>query len=276
MQLLEKVGINVRVSKSGLFCHSTTAPVDVLFVRDDDIPTLVNDGVCDVGIVGGNVLKEFELGLSDQVSQIEVAESLAFGKCRLSLAVPADKPFSSLQTFNNTKIATSYPNILKNFSLEHQLNLTILSISGSVEIAPSLGMADAICDLVSTGRTLEENNLAESYTVMEPQALFVRNKHKFNQELEAFYALLLQRIDGAKQAKESKYVMFHAPKEALDNIAEILPGHEGQTIIPVTGNKEIMAVHIVTKEAVFWNTLERLKSVGASSILVLPIEKMLG
>lgn len=277
MALFEKVGIKVQLSKSGLYCHAIDAPVDFLFVRDDDIPTLVNDGFCDVGIIGQNVLHEFCLTLNEkkQSNNIIIDKALGFGHCRLSIAVANSKLYDGINSLKAMKVATSYPELLMEFSRKNNLDLSILNISGSVEIAPNLGMADAICDLVSTGRTLEENNLKEVVEIMQSQALLIRNNHTLSPELETFYQRLIDRMNGVMQAKESKYVMFHAPKSSLNAINDILPGHEGQTIIPIAGVDDKVAVHIVTTEGVFWNTLERLKQAGASAILVLPIEKML-
>lgn len=277
MALFEKVGIKVQLSKSGLYCHAIDAPVDFLFVRDDDIPTLVNDGFCDVGIIGQNVLDEFCLTLNEkkQSNNIAIDKALGFGACRLSIAIANSKAYDDINSLKSMKVATSYPELLMAFSREYNLNLSILNISGSVEIAPNLGMADAICDLVSTGRTLEENNLKEVVEIMQSQALLIRNSQALSPDLEVFYQRLIDRMNGVMQAKESKYVMFHAPKSSLNAINNILPGHEGQTIIPISGVNDKVAVHIVTTEGVFWNTLERLKQAGASAILVLPIEKML-
>lgn len=277
MALFEKVGIKVQLSKSGLYCHAIDAPVDFLFVRDDDIPTLVNDGFCDVGIIGQNVLDEFCLTLNErkQSNNITIDKALGFGTCRLSIAIANSKAYDDINSLKAMKVATSYPELLMEFSRQNNLDLSILNISGSVEIAPNLGMADAICDLVSTGRTLEENNLKEVVEIMQSQALLIRNNHTLAPEIEAFYQRLIDRMNGVMQAKESKYVMFHAPKSSLNAINDILPGHEGQTIIPIAGVHDKVAVHIVTTEGVFWNTLERLKQAGASAILVLPIEKML-
>lgn len=277
MALFEKIGIKVQLSKSGLYCHAIDVPVDFLFVRDDDIPTLVNDGFCDVGIIGQNVLDEFCLTLNEkkQSNNITIDKALGFGACRLSIAIANSKAYNDINSLKAMKVATSYPELLMEFSRQNNLDLSILNISGSVEIAPNLGMADAICDLVSTGRTLEENNLKEVVEIMQSQALLIRNSHTLAPELEVFYQRLIDRMNGVMQAKESKYVMFHAPKSSLNAINDILPGHEGQTIIPIAGVEDKVAVHIVTTEGVFWNTLECLKQAGASAILVLPIEKML-
>lgn len=276
LALLKSIGINMQLSKSSLYCHSANAPVDCLFVRDDDIPVLVNSGVCDLGIVGENVLTEFSLAQNNkEKTNIVTERTLGFGKCRLSLAAPNDFEFKGIQSLNGMRVATSYPNTIKDFSDQYNLSLRALSISGSVEIAPSLDMSDIICDLVSTGRTLEEHNLKELQVVLNSEAVLIKSTNILDSELQQFYQRLLDRIDGANQAKECKYVMFHAPKEALKEITQLLPGHEEPTVIPLSHSNDKVAVHIVTKEGVFWQTLEQLKKARASSILVLPIEKML-
>ncbi|WP_150468370.1 ATP phosphoribosyltransferase [Francisella sp. SYW-9] len=276
MELFNKIGVKVEFSsKSNLLCHSINAPIDFLFVRDDDIPTLVNGNVCDFGIVGENVLEEYLLSIKDTNKKNDIIKTkkLGFGKCRLSIAVP-NNASENLNDLKNTRIATSYPYLVQEFSDKNDLGLDPLSISGSVEIAPNLQMASSICDLVSTGRTLEENNLKEIHTIMKSQAILIRSNESFGEELEEYYELLLRRIEGVKHAQERKYIMFHIDKNAVDTISHILPGHEGQTIMPIYGDNKV-AVHLVTKEGVFWGTLEKLKEAGASSILVLPIEKML-
>lgn len=277
MSLLEACGIKIRLSKSTLYCHAQNFPLDILFVRDDDIPTLVNSGVCDLGIVGENVLHEFELGLINKKieNKTQVAKSLGFGRCRLSIAIQNHEEYRGIRSLSGIKIATSYPKLLAKFFKKHDLQSESLEISGSVEIAPGLGMAEAICDLVSTGRTLEENNLKEVVEVMRSEAVMIRSISAFESDQQQVFELLLRRIKGVQQAGESKYVMFHAPKSALDKINSLLPSNEGQTIVPLCGNEDKVAVHIVTLEAVFWDTLEKLRLAGASSILVLPIEKML-
>ncbi|MDA7742316.1 ATP phosphoribosyltransferase [Francisellaceae bacterium] len=277
MKLLEGCGIKIRFSKSSLYCHAQNFPLDILFVRDDDIPNLVNSGVCDLGIVGDNELAEVALGFSQKniANEMKVAKQLGFGRCRLSIAFPAARSYQGIQDLVGMKIATSYPNLLEDYFKKHDIDASALEISGSVEIAPGLGMSDAICDLVSSGRTLEENNLTEVEEVMSSQAVLIRSKSNFNAVQEEIFERLVRRIVGVRAANESKYVMFHAPKDALDKISFLLPGSEGQTIMPLCGNEEKVAVHTVTPEAVFWDTLENLRLAGATSILVLPIEKML-
>lgn len=277
MNLFNQIGIKVSMADHHLYCGSTNFPIDFLFVRDDDIPTLVNDGVCDLGVIGENVLYEFEKHCHKESTSfaIHTVKQLGYAGCRLAIAVPENWHNTDIQALQGTKIATSYPALLQSFLTEHDIRAEILTISGSVEVAPSLGMADAICDLVSTGRTLEENHLKPIMDVLHSEAVLIKSNQVLNSSLKAVYDSLLTRIEGAQMAQHRKYVMFHAPRNALETIEKMLPGNEGLTIMNIAGNDEKVAVHIMTKEAVFWNTLEMLKSAGASSILVLPIEKML-
>lgn len=273
MDLLFKCGIKIRPSKNSLLCHAENFPIDVLLVRDDDIPTLVMDNVCDIGIVGENVLLEKTLGQEN--NHFEVVKQLGFSRCRLSIALPLDKKFEGPATLEGCRIATSYPNLLSDYLARNKIKAQIMVISGSVEIAPNLDMADAICDLVSTGRTLEENNLKEVDQVIQTQAVLIKSKNKLNEEKSSSFELLLRRMESVLKAQESKYIMFHAPKSSLENIKKILPGCETPTVMTLEGIEDKVAVHVVSTEGVFWVTLEKLKQAGASSILVLPIEKIL-
>ncbi|MCP4476116.1 MAG: ATP phosphoribosyltransferase [Gammaproteobacteria bacterium] len=277
IDLLTRCGLQIALAKSSLFCHVENLPIDILFVRDDDIPTLVMDNLCDIGIVGDNVLQEKNLyqRSNGDPSRFEVVKRLGFSRCRLSIAFPQDKPYQDCQSLAGLRIATSYPHLLNDYLQKNQLQAETLVISGSVEVAPRLEMADAICDLVSTGRTLEENNLREVETVIESEAVLIKSTSEFSAAQRSSYELLLRRIKGVLRAKESKYIMLHAPKSALPAIAELLPGFEAPTIMPLEGDSERVAVHVVSAEGSFWVTLEKLKACGASSILVLPIEKML-
>jgi ATP phosphoribosyltransferase len=269
LELLAKCGLKIKPSKNSLLCHVEKFPIDFLFVRDDDIPTLVMDGVCDLGIVGENVLFE-------QINQnFNMIKKLGFGKCRLSIAVPEDKNFTGPESLNNMRIATSYPNLLKKYIKQNNITAEILVISGSVEIAPGLNMADAICDLVSSGRTLEENKLKEVDCIIQSQAVLIQTQKELSPEKLLSSELLLNRIESVLKAHESKYIMFHAPKASLDLIKSILPGCETPTVMNLEGVDDKVAVHVMASEIVFWETLEKLKQSGASSILVLPIEKML-
>ena len=277
MSLLLKCNLQLKPSKNSLLCHVENLPIDILFVRDNDIPTLIMDNVCDLGIVGENVL--FEQVLANKKNktdkEFDTVKKLGFSNCRLSIALPNEKPFSNLNSLQNYRIATSYPYLLADYLQQNNVKADIMSISGSVEIAPRLNMADAICDLVSTGRTLEENNLKEVEIILKSQAVLIKTKNNFTTEKLETFELLLNRIDGVLKAQESKYIMFHAPKSSLDSIKAILPGCEAPTIIPLDNTNDKFAVHAVSKEGLFWFTLEKLKKAGASSILVLPIEKMM-
>ncbi len=277
LDLLSRCGLKIRAKHNTLFCHGENLPIDVLFVRDDDIPTLVVDDVCDLGIVGENVL--FEKTQTPQhkakASQFDIIKRLGFSRCRLSIALPEEIAYTGPQTFQGLKIATSYPNLLQQYLEKNQINAEITMISGSVEIAPRLGMADAICDLVATGQTLEEHNLKEVAEIIHSQAVLIKTQKNFEQKKQQTFELLLRRIEGVLKAQESKYIMFHAPKSQLAKIKSILPGAEMPTVIPLEGTTEKVAVHAVSTEGVFWSTLEKLQQAGASSILVLPIEKML-
>ena len=275
MELLKQCGLKIKPAKSDLFCHAENMPVDVLFVRDDDIPVLVRDQICDVGIVGENVLKEFDLAQTPERSDFEVIKKLGFGRCRLSIALQQTQSFHTLEDLHSCKIATSYPNLLRNYIQQHQLQAEVLTISGSVEIAPGLNMASAICDLVSTGKTLEENNLKEAVKILDSQAVYIKAAKPVAQEKRYIYELMLSRIHGVIKASGSKYVMFHAPRSAVPELKHLLPGSETPTTMALEGSDDKVAVHVVTTEGVFWQTLEALKAAGASSILVMPIEKML-
>ena len=274
LDLLSKCGLKIKPSKNSLLCHVENFNIDILFVRDDDIPTLVIKGICDLGIVGENVLSEQTI-TNDSRNDIDVIKKLGFSKCRLSIAVPENKIFTSTASLSGLRIATSYPNILSAYLKRHGVGAEIMMISGSVEIAPRLEMADAICDLVSTGRTLEENNLIEVQPIMQSQAVLVKTQKTLTEEKNLSISLLLNRIESVLMAQESKYILFHAPKSALGMIKEILPGCETPTIMPLKGIKGKVAVHVVSSEGAFWGTLEKLKKIGASSILVLPIDKMM-
>jgi ATP phosphoribosyltransferase len=275
MELLKNCGAKLKPSKSDLYCHAENMPIDVLFVRDDDIPTLVKDNICDIGIVGENVLFECDYDGDHTESSFDIIKKLKFSKCRLSLAVQKETVFKGVQSLNGSTVATSYPNIVKKYLDENNVEARVLTISGSVEIAPALNMAPVICDLVSTGKTLEENGLKEVLKILDSQAVLIKSKDPVSPYKQDIFDLILSRIQGVIKANGSKYVMFHAPKSALDKLKTLLPGSESQTVIPLNNGSDKVVVHVVTTEGVFWQTLEKLKEEGASSILVLPIEKML-
>ena len=283
MDLLARCGLKIRIKQNALFCHGENLAIDILFVRDDDIAGLVKEDMCDLGIVGENVLYEkFPQNQAfcrddvwGEVEHFEIIKKLPFGHCRLCIAVPEDKEFLGYASLQNIGIATSYPNLLQQYLSLHQVQAKIIDISGSVEIAPRLGMADAICDLVSTGGTLEENGLKEVLEVIKSQAVLIKGKLALSPEKIEIFELLLRRMEGVLKVQESKYIMFHAPIAALSTIRSILPCCETPTVMPLEGTSDKVAVHVVSSEGVFWSTLEKLKAAGANSILVLPIEKML-
>jgi len=267
--ILRQCGL--RFHPRSLLCHVENVEIDILFVRDDDIPTLVNDGICNLGIVGANVLEE--RNSKETLNNIDVVKSLGFGRCQLAIAVPNEMTYHNIESLSGCRIATSYPALLNKFLIKNKVNATILDLSGSVEIAPQLSMADAICDLVSTGRTLEENRLKSVETVFESEAMLIQNKKALSATQQSTWDVLLRRLDGVLQARDCKYILFHAPKNNLDAITRLLPGVEHPTIMSL--NEETVVVHVVSREKIFWNTLEAIKAAGASSILVLPIEKMM-
>jgi ATP phosphoribosyltransferase len=277
LDLLERCGLKLSRGKDQLFGYGENMPLDVLFVRDDDIPDLVREDVCDLGLVGLNVLEEKRLALGGRGDGEALAplRSLEFGRCRLSLAVPEGFVYRGVAALEGRRIATTYPFLLERYLRDRQAKATIVTLSGSVEIAPRLGRADLICDLVSTGSTLQANHLAEVETVLESHAVLIRTPVELPKEKADWVERLLMRIDGVQQVHESKYIMLHAPRSALAEIRRLLPGSESPTIIPLEGCSERVAVHAVCRENVFWETLESLKKVGASALLVLPVEKML-
>jgi ATP phosphoribosyltransferase len=260
--------------KEKLVLRCSDFPVDLMMVRDDDIPEYVARGTCEMGIVGENVLEE--RARAHGADDIEVLRKLGFGRCRLSLAVPAGAPFDGPKSLDGKRIATSYPGLLGAYLKDQALRAEVVTLSGSVEIAPSLHIADAVCDLVSTGSTLHSNGLREVLTVFESQAVLIGTRHGISDAAAEARRKILVRVDGVRQAARSKYIMMNAPKSALPAIQKIIPGMEEPSIMPLGTSGERIAIHAVAREDVFWDTIEKLKAVGASSILVLPIEKIIG
>ena len=277
VDLLARCGLKLSRGKDQLVGYGENMPLDVLFVRDDDIPDLVQEDVCDLGLVGLNVLEEKRLELAARAheARFQCVRTLDFGRCRLSLAVPEGFPWDGTLSLRGRRIATTYPYLLQRYLRGRNLEAEIVTLSGAVEIAPRLGRADLICDLVSTGSTLQANHLREVDTVLESHAVLIRTPSKLAPEKDEWVERLLMRIDGVQQVRESKYIMLHAPRAALGEIRRLLPGSESPTIIPLEGYPDRVAVHAVCRENVFWETLESLKKVGASALLVLPVEKML-
>lgn len=267
LHLLETCGLTYSRGRDQLICFGENMPVDVLLVRDDDIPQLLAEGVCDLGIVGLNVYLE----KSDPEDGVRKAVDMDFGRCRLSIAVPRGEAWDGPASLAGRRIATTYPRILSRWLDDQGIDASVVTLSGAVEIAPRLGRADVICDLVSTGSTLAANDLEETTIVLESQAALLAAP----QANSAWAQRMISRIEGVLRVRGSKYIMLHAPRTALDEIRDLLPGSEAPTLMPLEGLDDKVAVHVVCSETVFWETLERLKGAGATSILVLPVEKML-
>jgi ATP phosphoribosyltransferase len=277
LDLLERCGLKFTQSKDQLFCYGENMPIDLLLVRDDDIPGLVSDDVCDLGIVGLNVVEEkrHQLQNSGRDGRFKQVFELDFGHCRLSIAAPENTDYRGPESLNNSRIATSYTGLLSNYLKKNDVSAEIVYLSGAVEIAPRLGRADFICDLVSTGSTLAANGLTEVDVLLESEAVIIQTLAPLSDDKQTLVDRMLQRLDGVLQVRESKYIMLHAPRSALAEICKLLPGAEAPTVIPLEGVTDRVAIHAVCRENVFWETLENLKAAGASSLLVLPVEKML-
>ncbi len=277
IDLLERCGLKVTKSKDQLICYGENMPIDLLLVRDDDIPGLVSDDVCDLGIVGLNVVEEKRLILEQEGSKglFKQIFELEFGHCRLSIAAPDGIDFDGPRSLENTKIATSYVGLLKDYLNKNHIAAEPVFFSGAVEIAPKLGRADYICDLVSSGGTLRANGLREVAVLLESEAVVIQTLAPLGAEKQALVDKIIQRLDGVLKVHDSKYIMLHAPRAALSEIRDLLPGSEAPTVMPLEGSADKIAIHAVCRENVFWETLENLKAAGASSILVLPVEKML-
>jgi len=276
LDLLQRCGLKYTKGPDQLIAFGENMPVDVLLVRDDDIPGLVRDDVCDLGIAGLNIVEEKRLDFLEvePVEPFRVIRSLDYGQCRLAFAYPDGSPMRCAADLAGRKIATSYPSIVRDYLRRHEVSATVVEFSGAVEIAPSLGRADAICDLVSTGATLVANKLREGETILESRAVLLQTPVEVPAEKSEWINRLLQRVEGVMQVRESKYIMMHAPKSALARIAALLPGSEAPTVLPLDGRDDRVAVHVVCRENVFWETLESLKAAGATSVLVVPVEKM--
>lgn len=265
-KLLKKCGISFSNGLGKLRTEATNFPLEIFFLRDDDIPEYVADGVADIGIVGENIIYEDK-------REVETIEKLGFGKCRLSLAVPKTFEYESVKDFEGKRIATSYPNILRSFFAENKVKTDIHTISGSVEIAPSIGLADAVCDLVSSGSTLFTNGLREVETVLSSEAVLISNKN-LDENARKLLEKLLFRIKAVNAAKQNKYILLNAPNDKLNEIIEILPGMKSPTVMPLA-ETGWSSVHSVINENDFWEVVESLKNKGAEGILVLSIDQMI-
>ncbi|UYQ93832.1 ATP phosphoribosyltransferase [Chitinophaga horti] len=265
IKLLKECGIDMNNGVNKLKTEASNFPLEVFFLRDDDIPQYVEDGVADIGIVGENVVLE-------KARTVDAIEKLGFGKCRLSLAVPKGMEYTSVKDMQNMRIATSYPVILEQFLSKNNITAEIHEISGSVEIAPGIGLAEAICDLVSSGSTLFMNGLKEVETVLKSEAVLIANKSLTAEQIQILDKLLF-RIKAVKKAKNNKYVLLNAPNDNLAQIISLLPGMKSPTVLPLA-EAGWSSVHSVLNENDFWDIIESLKAAGAQGILVVPIEKM--
>ena len=275
--LLKSCGLKINLREDRLIAHVENMPIDILRVRDDDIPGLVMDGVVDLGIVGENVLEETmlerkALGLAIDYKELR---RLDYGDCRLSLAIPQEQVWDGPASLSGARIATTYPNLLKSYLDQQGVKFKPVMLTGSVEVAPRAGLADAICDLVSSGATLEANGLKEVQVIYRSKATLIQAANQLAAEKQAIIDKLMPRLQGMLQARESKYIMLHAPKDKLAEISALLPGAENPTIMNLAGDTNHVALHVVSSETLFWETMEKIKALGASSILVLPIEKMM-
>ncbi len=270
IMLLQKCGINVQKKNHSLLIEDNQFGVDCIFTRDDDIPVFVEKGICDLGIIGENLIQEYN------TPDLYILAKLGFAKCRLSLAFPEGSYCSKLSDLNGRTIATSYPKILSRFLNENTIKADIITLQGSVELAPRIGISDCVFDLVSSGKTLKENGLIEFKTVANSEAILIKRKNALlssskKQRIEQ----LLMRMRSVLTAENSRYIMMHLDRSKLSRLKTILSGSESPTILKLQGESNKVAVHVVSKEDVFWETIEILKSIGASSILILPIEKMI-
>jgi ATP phosphoribosyltransferase len=272
-ELLKDAGLKIQNGKNSLTARVENFAAELMFVRDDDIPTFVSDGVCEFGIVGQNVTEEFALGRSE--AGFDVLAELGFGRCSLRIAAPEKTPYDGPQSLAGARIATTYPRLLGRFLEDRGIAAEVVKMNGAVELAPRLQIASFICDLVSTGATLEANGLVPVETVLDSQAVLIRTRQSLDKGRDAIAEQLLSRIGGVLATKDSKYIMLNASGEALRRITALLPGAEAPTILPLHGRPGYFAVHAVCQESVFWETLQKLKGAGASAILVVPIEKMM-
>jgi ATP phosphoribosyltransferase len=266
IRILKEAGIEFNNGLNKLKADAVNFPLEVFFLRDDDIPQYVQDGVADIGIVGENVMIE-------KNKEVEIVDRLGFGKCRLSIAIPKNQKYKSINDLDGKRIATSYSMVLSKYLKKNKIKAEIHEISGSVEIAPGIGLADAICDLVSSGSTLFTNGLKEVEVILKSEAVMIANTN-LSKDQKAILERLLFRINAVKKSKKNKYILLNAPNKNLDAICKILPGMKSPTILPLA-DKGWSSVHSVVHENEFWDIIEKLKDKGAEGILVVPIEKMI-
>ena len=266
LELLKSCGIQLQNGGRTLKSTASNFPIEVLFLRDDDIPQYVEQGIADIGILGQNEVWEKQ-------KDVKEVKLLGFARCKLSIAIPREQPYNGISSLQGKRIATSYPTILSNYLKEQGVTATIEEIGGSVEIAPGIGLADAIMDIVSTGSTLIMNGLKEVETIAKSEAVLISNQN-LSSEKSALLDQLLFRIDAVQQSKENKYILLNAPNNQIEQITEILPGMKSPTILPLA-EKGWSSLHSVIREDDFWNSIDRLKNAGAEGILVVPIEKLI-
>ncbi|MFP4548389.1 MAG: ATP phosphoribosyltransferase [Fidelibacterota bacterium] len=266
MKLLENSGISIQNGKATLQAKAANFPLQVLYLRDDDIPEVVADGIADIGIVGENVFLEKE-------RKVKIIKRLGFSRCRMSIGVPKDLNYNNIQSLEGKSIATSYPNILRNYLAKENIKADVHEISGSVEIAPGIGLADAVFDIVSTGSTLISNGLREVDAIIQSEAVMIANDN-IDEEQQEIIDEIIFRIKALRRAKKHKYIMMNAPNGAIKEIVEILPGIKSPTIVPLS-IEGWSSVQSVIEEGEFWEQIQKLKQVGAEGIIVVPLEKMI-
>ena len=272
--LLKKCGLRFAIRGGGLLARVNNMPIDLLLVRDDDIPSFVANDAADIGIVGENVLVEEQLTAKDKLDA-EITMRLGFSRCKLSLAAAEKSGITKASDLNGTRIATTYPGVLGQYLKSNNIDAKSVEMKGAVELAPSIGIAESICDLVSSGATLEANGLVAFETILKSEAVLIQSGRNLSTEKQALLSKLMSRIDGVIKSSETKYIMLNAPKDKVTAITELLPGSDAPTIIPLAGSDDLVALQAVCTENIFWETLEDLKALGARAILVLPIEKMM-
>jgi ATP phosphoribosyltransferase len=272
--LLKQCGLRFSIRGGGLLARVKNMPIDLLLVRDDDIPSFVANDAADIGIVGENVLVEEQLTVKDGLDA-DIAMRLGFSRCKLCLAAADGGKVASAADLAGTRIATTYPGVTGKYMSDAGIDAKMVEMKGAVELAPSIGIAESICDLVSSGATLEANGLTAFETILESEAVLIRSGRALSDEKADMLNKLMNRIDGVLKSRETKYIMLNAPRDAVEAITNLLPGSDAPTIMPLAGDDNLVAIQAVCTETVFWETLEGLKALGARAILVLPIEKMM-
>lgn len=273
--LLKKCGLRFSIRGGGLLARVKNMPIDLLLVRDDDIPSFVGNNAADIGVVGENVLLEEQLTSKSKLDA-KIAMRLGFSRCKLCLAASEAGKVQSADDLGGTRIATTYPGVTARYLSESGIKADLVEMKGAVELAPSIGIAESICDLVSSGATLEANGLTAFETILDSEAVLIKSERELSSDKADILEKLINRIDGVLKSADSKYIMLNAPKAAVAEITNLLPGSDAPTIMPLAGDESLVAIQAVCRETVFWETLESLKALGARSILVLPIEKMMG